>query len=112
MKYPKEVADRVSILDEYQENPKLNCFNIVHLYPMGLAYPDGYYDAQFFTCVIFNTKTMEKRTLGSRFDALDFWEGCVVSKAQVYADGAYLLKFSNMLETVGIKAMLCIQPHK
>ena len=110
MKYPPEVKNRVdAIIGGYTECRELNRFNIFHLYPKELAYPDGYLDSRFFECVGFNTETMQKRNLG-RHDAIDFREGCSVSKAQVFADGAYLLKTQGFVETVGIAQMLCVTP--
>lgn len=108
--YPPDVEVRVKFLDEYKVNEKLNCFDIFHLYPKGLAYPNGYYDSQFFEIIAFNTEKMEKRNFGSNHDEIDFWEGCVISKAQVYADGAYLIKFSHFVEAVGNSQMFCVKP--
>ncbi len=110
MIHPPAVAKRVAFLDEYKDNPKLNRFDIFHLYPKGIAYQNGYYDSQFFEIVAFNTKKMEKRNFGSNHDAIDFWDGCVISKAQVYADGAYLVKLSHFAEAVGNTQMFCVKP--
>lgn len=80
------------------------------MYPKGLAYPNGFYDSQMFECIGFNTEKMEKRNLG-RHDRIDWWEDCVLDKTQVYADGAYLVKVRNFVETVGISQILCVRPR-
>ena len=109
MKYPDTVKKKIAILDEYRVKDTLTRFNIFHLYPKGLAYPDGYYDSRFFECVGFNTKTMEKRNLG-RHDAIDFWDKCGIAKAHVFADGAFLIKLDGFVETVGMTQELCVRP--
>ena len=64
MNYPKEVQECVNFLNEYKENAKLEKFHVLHMYPKGLAYPNGYYESRFFDFVLFNTEAMEKRTAG------------------------------------------------
>lgn len=91
MKYPKEVAKKISILDKYEWDESLSSFNIIHMYPGKLCYPNGYYDARWFECVVFNTETMKKRDIG-RHDALRFYDNAPVDALQVYADGAFLCK--------------------
>ena len=60
MGYPKEVREQIEILDKYQVDDTLKAFDIFHLYPGELAYPDGYQDSRFFNLVGFNTKTMKR----------------------------------------------------
>ena len=103
MKYPKEVQERLKILDAYVWNESLKAFDILHLYDDGLAYPDGYYDARFFNLIGFNTELMQKRDLG-RHDVCDFWDdNIIISKAQVWADGAFLIVFAHMIKPVGMQ---------
>jgi hypothetical protein len=98
MKYPKIVQERIDFLNKYKENDNLNLFNIFHLYPKKIAYPNGFYDCRFFELVAFNTETMEKRNLG-RHDGVDFPYGnCAISKAQVFADGAFLIQMAYLVE--------------
>ena len=98
MKYPKLVQERIDFLNKYKENDELNLFNIFHLYPKEIAYPNGFYDCRFFELVGFNTDTMEKRNLG-RHDGIDFaYDKCSISKAQVFADGAFLIQMSHLVE--------------
>lgn len=95
MNYPLEVAGIIKVLDEYKVNDELEEFNIFHLYPKDLAYPDGYYDARFFELVGFNTERMEKRNLGENKDSL--WINSPIKRIYIYADGATLVEFSFMV---------------
>lgn len=98
MKYPKPVQEKLKILDAYTEVENLKECNILHLYDDGLAYPNGYHDARFFILWAFNTHTMEKCNLGQH-DACDFdYENVIISKAQVFADGAFLIKFVHTIK--------------
>ena len=108
MKYPPEVVKRIAILEFYAETEELNHFDIFHLYSGKLAYPNGYYDARFFELVGFNTKTMQKRKLG-RHDAIDF-EGVMIERACIFADGATMLKFANLVECIGNTQAISIRP--
>lgn len=106
MKYPKPVQERIDFLNKYKENNNLNLFNIFHLYPKEIAYPNGFYDARFFELVGFNTDTMEKRNLG-RHDAIDFPYGnCAISKAQIFADGAFLIQTPYLIEILSNTQMI------
>ena len=111
--YPKEVQEKLKILDTYKENNTMNKFNLFHLYPKELAFPNGYYDSRFFELVGFNTTTMEKRNLG-RHDGMNFSFGeCVVDTAQVYADGAFLIKLKHLVKTDNISTgLIYIEPVK
>ena len=98
MKYPGEVAERIKVLDTYGVWEGLNRFDILHLYPKELAYPNGYYDSRFFECVGFNTETMQKCDLG-RHDSISFNDKeCVVYMLRVFADGAYYIRFAGFVE--------------
>jgi len=99
--YPTEVKKRIEILNKYEEVDKLYSFNILHLYPKELAFPNGYYDSNFFELIAFNTNTMQKINLG-RHDAIDFFdilsgEGIEITQASVYADGSFLIKTKDMI---------------
>lgn len=96
MEYPKEVQEYVDFLSSYKENDKLIEFDIFHLYPKELAFPNGYYDSRFFDLVGFNTKKHEKKRLGSR-DGLDFYS-CSnkdIYILRIFADGSTLVKFQT-----------------
>ena len=112
MKYPKEVKEKIAIINEYEVSETLNKFNILHLYPGELCYPDGFYDSRFFELIGFNTQLMKKRNLGNRYDAIDFWDGIIISKSQVYADGAFLIKTEGFIEPVGLTQMICFRPAR
>jgi len=96
MEYPQEVKDKLAILDKYKPTKNLDQFDILHLYPMGLAFPTGYYDSRYFNLIGFNTQTMQKRDLGEH-DCVDF-SNCQIEIAQVFADGAFLLKMKHLIK--------------
>lgn len=64
MGMPSEVKKMIAVLNSYKWDDTTGAFNIFHLYPKGLAYPDGFYDSQWFECIGFNTTTMTKKDLG------------------------------------------------
>lgn len=105
--YPSEVLSRVKVLETYKVNPKLNKFDIFHLYPKGLAFPHGYYDSQFFDLYCFNSNLKEKRIIEDP-DALDFEFGkpTDLNTVRIYADGSTFLRFGSMH---GIEIFQCVR---
>jgi len=98
VKYPKVVQEKIDFLQKYEWNINLKEFNIFHLYPGEIAYPNGFHDSRFFNLVGFNTELMKKRDLG-RHDSLDFWrEKPNILFARVFADGAFLIKMNCLVE--------------
>lgn len=94
MKYPKEVQEYVDFLSSYKENDELKEFDIFHLYPKEIAFPNGCYDSRFFDLVGFNTKKHEKKCLGSK-DGVNFYS-CSnkdIDVLRIFADGSTLVKF-------------------
>ena len=92
MKYPKDVLSYVEVLNKYKENDELEYFDIFHMYPGKLAYPNGYYDSRFFELVGYNTKSMEFKKLGNH-DSLDFMEEKTpISMIRIFADKSTLVK--------------------
>ena len=97
MKYPKEVQEKLNVLKLYKLNTELSEYNIFHLYPKGLAYPDGYYDSRFFNLVGYNSETMEYREIRIA-DELDFinCNNKDISMMRIFADGSTLIKFNSL----------------
>ena len=96
MNYPKEVQEKLDVLKLYDLNTELTEYNIFHLYPKGLAYPDGYYGSRFFNLVGYNSKTREYREIRIS-DELDF-SNCKnqdVSMIKIFADGSTLIRFNS-----------------
>jgi len=98
---PIEVQGYAKVLDNYKKSDSLEQFDIFHMYPGNICFPDGYYDSRFFKLVGFNTKTMEKRDLGDH-DSIDIELGVQVVMLRVFLDGSTLIKFDSLIETVGI----------
>ncbi len=123
MKYAKESLQKsvressekikkcIDFLDEYEENPKLEEFHILHMYPKENAYPDGYHDSKFFDLVIFNYNTMEKRTL-KHHDGLIFTNDVYLDIARIFVDGSTLLRFKNKVKLSGIFQDISIEACK
>ena len=100
MKYPKVVQEKISFLRQYKRDNKLQDFDIFHLYPGEIAYPNGFHDSRFFNLIGFNTELMKKRDLG-RHDSLDFWtatEGLNIKFVRVFADKAFLIKMNCLVK--------------
>ena len=94
--YPEEVQERIDRLKDYKENNKLIMFNVVHMYPKNLAYPNGYTDSRFFECFIYNTETMEFKNLG-RHDGIRFNGNVSLYSMVIFADGSTCIRFDNLL---------------
>ena len=67
--------------------------NILHIYPKEACYPNGYFDAKFFDLLVFNTLSMEKRSIEHRY-GLRFYD-MNIDMARVFIDGSTLLRFHN-----------------
>jgi hypothetical protein len=95
--YPEEVQARIDVLDNtYEVDDSLMLFNIIHMYPLELACPNGFYDSMFFNAVGYGFENMKKRNLG-RHDGLIF-DGIVsIDIVRIFADGSTLLRFKNQL---------------
>jgi hypothetical protein len=87
-KYSLETANKR--LEQYEENDKLESFDIFHLYPKEIIYPNGFICAKAFDLFGYNTEVMQFRSLGSHHDALDFLDGGV-KRVSVWADGSFLV---------------------
>jgi len=91
---PDEVQEKIDFLNTYTNNPKLQSFDAVHMYPNGLAYPDGYFDSMWFNLVGYNFTTKEKRTIEYR-DGLHMNDYVEVDIVRIYADGSTFIRFKN-----------------
>ncbi len=98
IEYPPEVQERIDFLNTYKVNESLEVCHILQMYPEGLAYPDGFFDSQFFTLVLFNTETMEKRTIGGRDGINIEAKRNIVKMVRIFADGSTLVAFKNAVK--------------
>jgi hypothetical protein len=97
MRYPKEVQNKIDFLKEYKENKMIQFFNILHLYPKTLAYPNGYYDSRNFELVGYDTKSMMCKHFEGLHDAIFFHKNIEVDVLQIFADGSTLIKFKTQV---------------
>jgi hypothetical protein len=95
----KIIQERIDILGTYTEDEALEEFDILHLYPLENAYPDGFVDAKFFRLVGFNCETQRKRDLGRR-DQLELNDFITTKVAgiRIYVDGSTMIKFAGMVK--------------
>ena len=96
MRYPKGVQEKINVLKIYDLNIELTEYNIFHLYPKGLAYPNGYYDSRFFNLVGYNSETMEYREIRIS-NELDF-SNCKnkdISMIRIFRDGSTFIRFNS-----------------
>lgn len=110
-KYPKAVLAQIDRLAQYEVNDDLTTCNIIHMYPSGLAYPDGHADSRFFELHLYNSKSLQKRVYAT-CESLDFAEGVGVDMIRVFADGSTLVKFTSPVTVVlegyfGTTAIVC-----
>jgi hypothetical protein len=91
---PKEVQKIVDRLNDYQEVDALPEINLIHMYPLEIAYPLGYYDSKFFQAIGYCFESGKKCDLG-RHDELKFEDDVVIDIARIYADGSTLLRFKT-----------------
>lgn len=98
--YPDVVKPYINdINDSYIADYNLNCFNILHIYPRELAYPDGFYYARFFDCVIYNVKENKKNVL-SRKEMIYMDKNVNIKNTYVYADGSTVIVFQDMANII------------
>ena len=100
MKYPKEVQEKIDILNAYAIDNNLTKFNIFHLYSKELAFSNGFRDSRFFELVGFNTELSTKRNLDIH-DGIMFLNDNHTHKIKllrVFADGAFLVRFSEPIK--------------
>lgn len=96
-KIPDAVKKRIAVLDRYKEVDDIGAFHIIHLYKKDLAYPNGFYDAFNFEGVVFNYVTMEKQNIGIH-DGIRFFECCPAKAISIFADGAMLVEFNDLVK--------------
>jgi hypothetical protein len=98
MEFPEAVQANIDVLKDYIENEELSEFNIFHMYPGELCYPDGYFDSRWFELVGYNYCTMEFRKLG-KHDGLrfDYIKNPKVDIVRIFADGSTLIRFDNVV---------------
>ena len=95
--YPRDVQEKIGKINDYEMVDKLDWFDLVHMYPKRLAYPDGYHDAQFFELVMYNRDTMQRCKSGRLHDAL-LLDNLPIDRVQVYADGSFLVRFTESVQ--------------
>jgi hypothetical protein len=96
MEYPPDVQKRIDVLNKYAIDNTLSSCDIIHIYPKGLAYPNGYYDARFFDMHIYNTQTWTKRIIEDR-DGLSFDKSATdIYIMRIYADGSTFIRFQSV----------------
>ena len=99
-KYPKKVQKYIDFLDKfYKEDDTLDTFNVFHLYPREVAYPNGFYDSRFFELIGFNFDLAKKKNLGVH-DGMDIIpvNSPQVSMIRIFADGSTLIRFNELVK--------------
>ena len=94
---PNEVAKNIDFLDTYEWSDDEILFDLFHLYPKELAFPNGFYDARFFHLIAYNSTTMKRRNFGRNHDKINLWK-IPCSELKIFADGSTLLKLETPLE--------------
>lgn len=105
MDYPDEVCVFVNFLKEYKFNESLDVCHILHMYPGTLAYPNGYYDSRFFELVIYNTQTMEYRSIG-KHDGIDISPDAQVRMVRIFADGSTMVRFDHAVRILAFQSVV------
>jgi hypothetical protein len=82
-------------LDNYKINPELKSANLFHLYNKGNAFPDGYYDSNFFDLYCYNTLTKEKRIIEDR-DGISINDGVQIDMIRIFIDGSYFFRLKTV----------------
>ena len=107
-KYLPEVQKKIDALDIYYEiDETMTSFNILHMYPKELAYPNGFIDARFFDLIIFDNVKRTKRIIKGR-DGLNFYNTIDPKLIRIFADGSTVIEF-NSHRTVDIFQCVEIQ---
>lgn len=88
-----------TVFTEYDEDLTMNEYNILHMYPKGIAYPNGYLDSQFFELIGYNTITRKFKNLGSNHDSIRFFEDSTrVNFIRIFADGSTMICFKSIVK--------------
>ncbi len=100
---PNEVHKYLETLEECEWDDELDEFNILHLYPGEVCYPNGYYDSRFFEVIgyyygpniMVAVEAPRRRNLGEH-DSLDFLgKNTDVDIIRVFIDGSTLIRFKK-----------------
>lgn len=103
MIYPDEVQEYIDILDEYEINDNLKEFDIFHMYPREIAYPEGYYDSRFFDLIGYNTETMQKCSLG-KHDSMVFGGNTKIRSVKIFMDGSTMIRMKEICIGLNLQA--------
>lgn len=106
IKYPKEVKQKIKMLDDYEIDEDLEGFDCFHLYPEDkVAFPEGFTSCRFFQLWGFNFTTKTKRNIG-RKDGIDICNSyrAPINSIRIFADGSTYIDFA---EKVSIGAGSC-----
>ncbi len=95
--YPKSVQNSINYLNKYKENNHVDEFNILHIYPVKLAYTNGYHDNMIFDLHCFNTSTMQKRILTKKH-GIRFIDHENIKSIKVFADGSTMIIFERLVK--------------
>lgn len=91
------VQSKYDILKNYDECETLSQFDIVHIYKTDeLCFPDGYYDAQWFELIIFNSNEKKYQKLKRQFDGLTFLNNSSNIHIRVFCDGSIFIRFLEL----------------
>jgi hypothetical protein len=95
MRIPKQVQQKIDLLNDYEIDNKLDKGNIFHLYKTKLAYPNGFYDSYFFKIHMYNTGQKKKRIFETEFDAIRLYQltDYDIFNIGIYADGSTYIEF-------------------
>jgi hypothetical protein len=93
-------------LEEYEVVDQLDQFDVLHLYPSSqMAYPDGYYDAMFFTAFAYDDKTKKRMNLGANHDAISSLYGVEIASISFYVDGSVVIRFKYPVKHINAQAI-------
>lgn len=101
MRYPPDVQKHVDYLETYEIDETLEKYNIIHMYPKGLAATRsyGFVDSRKFILWGYSTGNKKRRNLGHH-DGLSFarQDSPRVDIVRIFADGSTFIRFCGYVK--------------
>ena len=89
----------IDVLKRYQWSEQARNITILHVYPEGIAFPDGYYHGRWFRLIGYDEKERTRVDFG-RHDRIIIEAGAEIKYIEIYADRSTLVMFRHPVEVV------------
>ena len=97
---PESVLEKIAFLEKYEEDPNLDKFTVLYLYPVEESGIAVFAYVSKFYLIGFDPNTMKKRSLGLR-EELTFYpvkSGVKPRSVKIFADGSTMIQFFEPIQ--------------